>query len=67
MLILCIGTKVSPNLISPTVRVAHQEIVGGALERTRHAWAQISNVLVLYSHARMVRAHDPQQDLYLTS
>ena len=34
---LCIGTKISPNLISPTARVAHQEVVGGALEWTRHA------------------------------
>ena len=25
MLIFCIGTKISPNLISPTARVAHQE------------------------------------------
>ena len=29
---LCIGTKILPNLISPTARVAHQEVVGGALE-----------------------------------
>ena len=51
MLILCIGTKILPNLISQVARVAHQEVVGGALERTRHAWARISNVLVLYSHS----------------
>ena len=31
MLILCIGTKISPNFISPTARVAHQEVVGGAI------------------------------------
>ena len=58
MLILCIGTKISPNLISPTARVAHQEVVGGALEWTRHAWARISNVLVLYSHTCTVRTID---------
>ena len=29
--------KISLTLISPTVRVAHQEVVGGALEWTRHA------------------------------
>ena len=32
MLILCIGTKISPNLILSIVRVAHQEVVGGALK-----------------------------------
>ena len=32
MLILYIGTKISPNLILPTALVAHQEVVGGALE-----------------------------------
>ena len=37
MLKLCIGIKISPNLISPTARVAHQEVVDGALEWTRHA------------------------------
>ena len=51
MLILCIGTKISLKLTLPTVRVARQDVVGGALERTRHARARISNVLVLYSHA----------------
>ena len=34
--ILCTGTKILPNLISSTARVAHQEVVGGALEWTRH-------------------------------
>ena len=52
MLILCISTKISPNLILPTARVAHQEVVGGALER--HARARISKVLVPYSHTRTV-------------
>ena len=50
MLILCIGTKILPNLISPTARVTHQEVVGVALEQIRHARAQISNVLVPYLH-----------------
>ena len=55
MLILCIGTKILPNLILQIARVAHQEVVGGALERTRHALARILNVLVPYSHVHTVR------------
>ena len=34
MLILCIGRKISLNLISPTVRVAHQEVVGPDIKCT---------------------------------
>ena len=55
MLLLCIGTKLSPTLISPKAGVAHQGVVGGALERTRHVRARVSNVMVPYSHARTVR------------
>ena len=51
------STKISPTLISPTARVAHQEVVGGAVEWTCHTRAQISNVLVSYSH--VYSAHDP--------
>ena len=35
MLMVCIGTKLSPNLVSPTARVAHQE--GGVELSNEHA------------------------------
>ena len=67
LIIFCIGTKISPNLISPIARIAHQDVVGGALERTHHDRTRISNVLVPYSHARTVRSILGTIDLSLLS
>ena len=58
MLILCIDTKILPNLIFPTVLVAHQEVVGGAFEWTRHARARVSNVLrgIVFARVQYARS-----------